>query len=128
MQWRKWSGVKAEMYRRNPDMDSPEAQERREQIRAEHEARIRGYALSTLRKHAGLAQKDVAEHMGTSRSRVSEIERGKISSLDVLHGYVDSIGGEVHITVTVNAFSARLELPSTESAPRDADREACEVA
>ncbi|PXX64073.1 helix-turn-helix protein [Nocardia tenerifensis] len=57
------------------------------------EARARGWRLAELRKHRGLNQKQVAEQMGVSVARVSQIEQGEVSTRDVLDRYVSALGG-----------------------------------
>ncbi|MFI9407438.1 helix-turn-helix domain-containing protein [Nocardia sp. NPDC052316] len=55
--------------------------------------RARGWPLAELRKHRGLSQKQVAEQMGVSVVRVSQIEQGEVSTRDVLDRYVSALGG-----------------------------------
>ncbi|MFD6156790.1 helix-turn-helix domain-containing protein [Nocardia sp. NPDC060256] len=55
--------------------------------------RARGWRLAELRKHRGLSQKQVAEHMGVSVARVSQIEQGEVSTREVLDRYVSALGG-----------------------------------
>ncbi|MEV6554728.1 helix-turn-helix transcriptional regulator [Nocardia sp. NPDC051756] len=55
--------------------------------------RARGWRLAELRKHRGLNQKQVAEQMGVSVARVSQIEQGEVSTRDVLDRYVSALGG-----------------------------------
>lgn len=40
-----------------------------------------GSRIRTLRKQAGLSQQDLADHIGTTRIRIGEIERGKNTSI-----------------------------------------------
>jgi len=40
-----------------------------------------GIRIKQLRKQAGLSQQDLADHIGTTRSRISEIEKGKNTSI-----------------------------------------------
>lgn len=62
-----------------------------------HEVRI--HRLAELRKQQGLTQTDVAQQMGVSQRRVSQIERGKVdrSEVSTLRVYVEAIGGRVEI-------------------------------
>ncbi|WP_378732595.1 helix-turn-helix domain-containing protein [Nocardia brasiliensis] len=57
------------------------------------EDRARGWRLAELRKRRGLSQKHVAEKMGISVARVSQIEQGEVSTRDVLDRYVSALGG-----------------------------------
>ncbi len=36
--------------------------------------------------------------MGISKSRVSQIERGEVSTVDVIARYVQALGGQIQIT------------------------------
>lgn len=40
-----------------------------------------GLQIKKLRKQAGLSQQDLADHIGTTRIRIGEIERGKNTSI-----------------------------------------------
>ena len=41
--------------------------------------RALGTALRDARKHAGLSQTDLAQHLGTTRQLISRLERGDVS-------------------------------------------------
>ncbi|MFJ8474144.1 helix-turn-helix domain-containing protein [Kitasatospora sp. NPDC094011] len=99
MKGRSWTEVWAEAQRVNPWLASPEAETERTRMRQETLARIRGHELAELRKAAGLTQKHVAELMGVSQARVSQIEHGQVDSLDNLRAYAAAIGGEVEVAV-----------------------------
>jgi DNA-binding XRE family transcriptional regulator len=60
-------------------------------------ARTRGQRLAEIRKRQGLTQRDVATAMGVSVGRVSQIEAGDVSGIDVLGRYVTAIGGRLEI-------------------------------
>ncbi|GAB7186195.1 helix-turn-helix domain-containing protein [Kitasatospora sp. Ki12] len=96
---RSWAEVRAEALRINPWLASPEAEAQRARIRQENLARIRGYELAELRRKAGLTQKQVAELLGVSQARVSQIEHGQVDSLDNLRAYAAAIGGEVEVNI-----------------------------
>ncbi len=55
--------------------------------------RVRGWQLAELRKHRGMTQREVSEHMGISVARVSQIELGEVSTRDVMDRYVRALGG-----------------------------------
>ncbi|GAA4908146.1 helix-turn-helix protein [Stackebrandtia albiflava] len=69
----------------------------------------RGYELQTLRKLQGLTQQQVADAMGVTQGRVSQIEVGD-AKLDTstLDAYMRAIGGELTITATVGNHTVRL--------------------
>ncbi|MDH6575775.1 XRE family transcriptional regulator [Kitasatospora sp. MAP5-34] len=99
MKGRSWTEVRAEAMRRFPALATPEAEADRARIRQETLARIRGHELAELRRVAGLTQREVAELLGVSQARVSQIEHGQVDSLDNLRAYAAAIGGEVDVTV-----------------------------
>ncbi|HEX2806231.1 MAG TPA: helix-turn-helix transcriptional regulator [Kineosporiaceae bacterium] len=62
---------------------------------------VRAHRLAEIRKRQGLTQRDVAAAMGVSVGRVSQIEAGDISGIDVLDRYVTAIGGLLEIVATL---------------------------
>lgn len=54
-----------------------------------------GYRLAELRKARGLTQQQVADRMGVTKGRVSQIEQGQISGQDVLARYAKALGGKL---------------------------------
>jgi DNA-binding XRE family transcriptional regulator len=82
-------------------------------IRAEHVARaggenaveagkqelvneMLGHRLAEVRRSRGLTQQEVADRMGVTKGRVSQIEQGKISGQDVLARFATALGGRLH--------------------------------
>lgn len=57
----------------------------------------RGWRLGDMRKRRGLTQEQVADRMGVSTSRVSQIEAGDVSTQDVLTRYVAALGGTLKL-------------------------------
>jgi DNA-binding XRE family transcriptional regulator len=57
----------------------------------------RGWRLADLRKRRRLTQAHVAKRMGVSVSRVSQIEKGDVSTRDVLDRYVAALGGTLNL-------------------------------
>lgn len=86
----KWSDIRAEHVARAGG----------EEAVAEGKARLRaemiGYRLAELRKARGLTQQQVAERMGVTKGRISQIERGKVSGQEVLARYATALGGRLH--------------------------------
>lgn len=69
---------------------------------AEHrEAYVRGHQLAEMRKTVGLTQAQVAEMLGVSQARVSKIEHGEISGIDIIRAYVSALGGTLDVVVTL---------------------------
>ena len=54
--------------------------------------------LAERRASLGLTQADVAGRMGITKSRVSQIERGEVSTVVVIARYVRAIGGQLQIS------------------------------
>jgi transcriptional regulator with XRE-family HTH domain len=57
----------------------------------------RGWRLAEMRKRRGLTQEQVAQRMGVSTSRVSQIESGDLSTQDVLTRYISALGGTLKL-------------------------------
>jgi transcriptional regulator with XRE-family HTH domain len=55
-----------------------------------------GHRLAEVRHARGLTQQQVADRMGVTKGRVSQIEKGKISGQDVLARYAAALGGRLH--------------------------------
>jgi DNA-binding XRE family transcriptional regulator len=58
---------------------------------------VRAHRLVEIRKRQGLTQRDVAAAMGVTVGRISQIEAGDISGIDVLNRYITAIGGLMEI-------------------------------
>ncbi len=63
-----------------------------------NQAYIDGYRLAERRTRLGLTQAEVAERMGVTKGRVSQIERGEVSTIDVIARYVQAIGGQLQVS------------------------------
>ena len=57
----------------------------------------RGWRLAEMRRRRELTQKQVAARMGISIARVSQIERGDVSTQDVLNRYITALGGTLKL-------------------------------
>ena len=66
--------------------------------RHRNQAYIDGHRLAERRKALGLTQANVAERMGVTKSRVSQIERGEVSTIETVARYVQAIGGQIQIS------------------------------
>jgi transcriptional regulator with XRE-family HTH domain len=73
-------------------------------------AEVRGYRLRELRKMLDLTQTDVAEALGISQKRVSEIERGQVdfTKVDTLRRYAEAFGGSLRVEVEVGDATYRI--------------------
>lgn len=63
-------------------------------------ARVRAHSLAEVRRRKGLTQREVAEAMGVTAGRISQIEQGDLSGLDVLDRYVQALGGQLGLVAT----------------------------
>lgn len=63
-------------------------------------ARVRAHSLAEVRRRKGLTQRQVADAMGVSTGRISQIEHGDLSGLDVLDRYVQALGGQLGLVAT----------------------------
>jgi DNA-binding transcriptional regulator YiaG len=69
----------------------------------------RGRKLAALRRREGLTQAQVAERMGVTQGRVSQMERGHTHlTTTTMAAYLEAIGGELTILATVGNLSVRL--------------------
>ena len=66
-------------------------------------AEVRSYRLRELRERLDLTQVELAKRLDVSQNRVSKIEHGDIerSQLDTLRRYVEAVGGELSVEVSL---------------------------
>ncbi|WP_131735955.1 helix-turn-helix domain-containing protein [Actinomadura roseirufa] len=104
---RRWQDIKAEAHRRHPELADPE---RRAQASAVLNAHIAGHHLKELRKAVGRTQAEVAQILGVSQSRISQIENGDLEAmeLETLRAYAAALGGQVDVTVSVGPHSIKV--------------------
>jgi DNA-binding XRE family transcriptional regulator len=65
--------------------------------REHREAYVRGHQLAEMRTTAGVTQAELADALGVSQARVSKIEHGEISGIDVVRAYVAALGGTIDV-------------------------------
>ncbi|MBA9001675.1 MULTISPECIES: helix-turn-helix domain-containing protein [Thermomonospora] len=104
---RNWRDIKAEAHRLHPELADPERQAR---ARAALDAYVAGHHLKELRKSTGKTQAEVARILGVSQSRISQIENGDISAmeLETLRAYAAALGGHLDITISVGPHSVKV--------------------
>jgi DNA-binding XRE family transcriptional regulator len=85
-----WSDIRDEHIER---IDREEFEAGKEQMLAE----ARGWRLADIRRRRGFTQAQVASRMGVGKSRVSQIETGKVATRDVLDRYVEALGGRLSL-------------------------------
>ncbi|MEO3819936.1 helix-turn-helix transcriptional regulator [Plantactinospora sp. B24E8] len=59
-------------------------------------ATVIGHRLAEIRRARHLTQQQIADRMGVTKGRVSQIEQGRISGQDVLARYAAALGGRLH--------------------------------
>jgi DNA-binding XRE family transcriptional regulator len=92
----KWSEVKARG--READPRSAEDQVAGKRMASERrEAYVRGHQLAEMRTSAGVTQAGLADVLGVSQARVSKIEHGEVSGIEVIRSYVAALGGSIDV-------------------------------
>lgn len=85
-----WKDIRAEHVERAGGEAAVEAGKR------ELLAEVIGHRLAEVRRARGMTQKQIADKMGVTKGRVSQIEQGKIAGQDVLARYAAALGGRLH--------------------------------
>ncbi|MET8866941.1 helix-turn-helix transcriptional regulator [Nonomuraea sp. NPDC004580] len=88
----KWNDVRADI------VATSGGEEAVAEARRRNQAYIDGYRLAERRKSLGLSQTEVADLMGVTKSRVSQIERGEVSTVETIARYVQALGGQLQIS------------------------------
>lgn len=107
-----WEPLEQQLYDAGVDPSEVEAGARR--LLAE----ARGHQLAEARKQYGLAQKEVALRMGVSIARVSQIEHGEATTLDVIARYVEALGGRLDLVADFGDHTVRM--PASEEGRQSA--------
>jgi DNA-binding XRE family transcriptional regulator len=104
---RRWQEIKAEAHRRHPELADAERQAK---ASAELDAYVTGHQLMELRRSLGETQAELAQILGVSQSRISQIENGRIEAmeLETLRAYVAALGGHLDITINVGSQSVKV--------------------
>lgn len=87
-----------------------EAEQRRKALMA----RQSGQRLADERRQRGLTQAQLAETMGVTPGRVSQIERGELSTIEAIARYVQALGGRLDLVA--NFADHTLTVTTTEAA------------
>jgi len=102
-----WEETKRKVREADPGWDSPERMAEREAGRERLRAEVRGQQLAELRRQAGMTQAEAAAAMGVSQARVSQVEHGQVTSMDLVRDYVAALGGSLDVVDTVGGWSVR---------------------
>ena len=82
--------------------------------RRRNQACIDGHRLAERRKALGLTQAEVAERMSVTKSRVSQIERGEVSTVEALASYIAALGGKLELVADIGGHL--LKMPANPAA------------
>jgi len=87
----------------------------REKVALERERT--SFHLRALRKAAGLTQTQLAAVLGVSQNRISRLERGEASSVQMatLERYVSALGGELRVSMRVGDVDYPIAVTSSPS-------------
>jgi DNA-binding XRE family transcriptional regulator len=96
----KWSEVKAKAAVLDPRSEVERAAGQAA-ARERRETYVRGFQLAELREAAGVTQAELAESLGVSQARISKIEYGEVSGIDVVRDYVTALGGHLDLVATL---------------------------
>lgn len=91
-----WNEVKARARAADPRTAEDQAAGK-EAARERREAYVRGHQLAEMRATAGVTQAELADALGVSQARISKIEHGEISGIDVVRAYVVALGGTIDV-------------------------------
>lgn len=92
----RWSDVKAKGRAADPRTTDQQAADKAA-AGERREAFVRGHQLAEMRTTAGLTQAELAQALGVSQARISKIEHGEISGIDVVRAYVAALGGSIDV-------------------------------
>ncbi|GAA3374818.1 hypothetical protein GCM10020367_40170 [Streptomyces sannanensis] len=70
-------------------------------------AEAQAWRLVEMRQERGFTQTQVAERMGISKGRVSQIESGQVSGTDVVARYVQALGGSLMLIAVFDGGDLR---------------------
>ena len=100
----KWSDVRARGRAADPRAHEEQALGKAA-ARERREAYVRGRQLAEMRTTAGVTQAELAGVLGVSQARISKIEHGEISGIDVVRAYVSALGGSIDVVVRLGERS-----------------------
>lgn len=121
---RSWKDVKAEKARRD-EANGRDVDAARAEARTRTQAYVLGFRLAQLRQELKLSQREVAERMGISQPRVSQLESGDVGQMEVdtLSRYVMALGGRLKLVADFLDHDVNV---STNEVDRDALQQ-CEL-
>ena len=103
----KWSDVRSKGRAADPRTAAEQATGRA-LAKERHEAHIRGHQLAEMRQAAEITQAELAASLGVSQARVSKIEHGENSGIDVVRAYIHALGGHIDVIASIGDQTWRL--------------------
>lgn len=103
----KWSDVRAKGREADPRTAGDQAAGKAA-ARERREAYVRGHQLAEVRAAAGMTQSELADALGVSQARISKIEHGEISGIDIVRAYIAALGGSVDVVARLGDRSWRV--------------------
>jgi transcriptional regulator with XRE-family HTH domain len=88
----------------------PKAEQRRKALMAGQS----GYRPAEVRKRHGLTQAQLAQAMGVTPGRVSQIERGEFATIDAIARCIEALGGRLDLVASFGDHT--LTVATTEAA------------
>ncbi|GAB4105881.1 helix-turn-helix transcriptional regulator [Micromonospora taraxaci] len=86
----RWSDIRAEYVQRAGGEAAVE------EGKQELLAQVVGHRLAEVRRSRGFTQQQIADRMGVTKGRISQIEQGRISGQEVVARYAVALGGRLH--------------------------------
>lgn len=96
--------------RRWKDLERKLPPETRARVAARVDAELLAMDLRAIRAQLGKTQEEMAEILGSSQSRVSELERQGDHRLSTLRRYVEALGGELSLVARFGKREVRLDV------------------
>ncbi|RBQ20038.1 XRE family transcriptional regulator [Spongiactinospora rosea] len=88
----KWSDVRADI------VAASGGEEAVAEARRRNQTYIDGRRLAERRRSLGLSQTEVADLMGVTKGRISQIEHGDVSTVEAIARYVQALGGRLQVS------------------------------
>jgi DNA-binding XRE family transcriptional regulator len=95
-----WSDIKAEGRAADPRTEDERAVGKAA-ARERREAEVRGHQLAEMRTTACMTQAQLAKALGVSQARISKIEHGEVSGIDMVRAYVTALGGTIDVVARI---------------------------
>ncbi|MBO0831302.1 MAG: XRE family transcriptional regulator [Actinobacteria bacterium] len=67
-----------------------------------------GYQLAEQRQRLGFTQAGLAELMGVTPGRVSQIEHGEVATVDALASYIAALGGRLELVADIGGHLVKM--------------------